>query len=58
MDDAIAVLTESKLLHQLVNNLQKKEFVLTDDGTLNNYFGVDVKYKENGSFELVQPFLI
>ena len=58
VDDVIAVSRESKVLDQVVSNLQKKEFVLTDDGTLNKYLGVDVKYKKNGSFELIQPFLI
>ena len=58
VDDVIAVSRESKVLDKLVSNLQKKEFVLTKDGTLNKYLGVNVKYKKNGSFELIQPFLI
>ena len=53
MDDVIAVSRKSKVLDQLVKNLQKKDFVLTGDGILNKYQGFNVKYKENGSFELV-----
>ena len=46
------------MLEQLFKNLQKKDFVLSDDGTLIKYLGIDIKYKMNGLFELVQPFLI
>ena len=57
VDDMIALSKEKSVLAKLVCNLQKKNYILTDDGSLTKYLGVDVKYK-NDSMELVQPFLI
>lgn len=44
----------------LIRRLQEGEekFVFTDDGNLEQYLGVDVKRKKNGSIELTQPHLI
>ena len=58
VDDMIALAKNKSVLENLVANLKQKDFILTDEGTLTKYLGVDVKYKSDGSFELKQPFLI
>ena len=58
VDDMIALSKDKQALEKLVINLRKKSFILTDEGSLDKYLGVDVKRKKNGELELVQPFLI
>ena len=58
VDDMIAISKKADILDKLVTNLKNKNYILTDEGSLSKYLGVDVKYKENGSFELKLPFLI
>ena len=58
VDDMIALSKDKEVLNKLVANLKEKEFILTDEGSLEKYLGVDVKKKKDGSLELVQPFLI
>jgi len=58
VDDMIAISRENSVLEKIVVNLQNKNYILTDEGSLTKYLGVDVKYREQGGFELVQPFLI
>ena len=58
VDDMIAISRNKDVLEKLVANLKNKNYILTDEGSLTKYLGVDVKYKENNCFEIVQPFLI
>jgi len=58
VDDMIALLKDKKTLEKLVASLKEKDFILTDEGSLDKYLGVDVKKKKDGGLELVQPFLI
>ena len=58
VDDMIALAKNKNVLNKLVDNLKKKQFILTDEGTLTRYLGVDVQHRNDGSFELKQPFLI
>ena len=58
VDDMIALSKDKEVLNKLVSNLKEKGFILTDEGSLEKYLGVDVKRKKDGSLELVQPFLI
>jgi len=56
--DMIALARSREVLDTLVVNLQKRNYILKDEGSLDKYLGVDVKYKDKGRIELVQPFLI
>ena len=38
--------------------MKKRNYILTDDGALTKYLGVDIRYDKKGGFELVQLFLI
>ena len=58
VDDMIALVKNKRVLEDLVSNLKQKDFILTDEGTLTKYLGVDVQHKPDGTFELKQPFLI
>ena len=58
VDDMIAMAKNKEVLETLLKNLKRKNFILTDEGSLSRYLGVDVKYKNNGAFELIQPLLI
>ena len=58
VDDMIALSKNNDVLENLVVNLRNKNYILTDEGSLSKYLGVDVKYKRQGYIELVQPFLI
>ena len=58
VDDMIALSKDKQVLEDLVKSLKNKNFILTDEGSLDKYLGVDVKRKKDGSLELVQPFLI
>ena len=58
VDDMIALSKDKQFLEDLVKSLKNKNFILTDEGSLDKYLGVDVKTKKDGSLELAQPFLI
>ena len=58
VDDMIALAEDEQVLSKLVTNLKKRDYILTDEGSLTEYLGVDVKARPNGGFELTQTFLI
>ena len=58
VDDMIAISRSNTVLENIVVNLTKKNYILTDEGSLTKYLGVDVQYRSDGGFELTQPFLI
>ena len=58
VDDMIALARNEEVLEKLVNNLKNRNYILTNKGSLPKYLGVDVREKQNGYFELIQPFLI
>ena len=58
VDDMIALSRNKNVLEQLVHNLKKREYILTDEGPITKYLGVDVNKQADSSFELTQPFLI
>ena len=47
VDDMIALSKDEQILNKLVANLKSKNFILTDEGSLGKYLGVDVKRKKN-----------
>ena len=60
MDDVI-ILSKSKVtLDIIVKSLfdGKENFDLTDEGTLDQHLGIEIRDKSKGSYEMVQPFLI
>ena len=57
-DDMITLSKDNQVLEDIVHNLKKKEYILTNEGAISKYLGVNVKKHCDGSFELVQPFQI
>ena len=43
-----------------VNSMKNgsENFILTDEGNIDKFLGIDIKNYEDGRFELTQPFLI
>lgn len=45
-----------ELIESLMNGPEK--FILTDEGSIDKFLGIDIKHLEGTRFELTQPFLI
>ena len=60
VDDCILVSTSKKAIDDLVESLKNGEekFILTDEGDIDKFLGIEIKHFEDGSFELSQPHLI
>ena len=56
--DMIATSKGGKVLNDLVQNSKAKKYILTDEGPLIKYLGVDAKEIEGGGCEPKQSFLI
>ena len=54
----LALSKDKSVLEDIVKNLKSKNIILTDEGSLDKYFGVDVKRKKEGGLKLAQLFLI
>ena len=54
----IALSRDEKILNNLVINLTRRNYRLTDEGSLYKYQDVNVMCKAKGYIELIQPFLI
>ena len=54
----IEISKDKEALEKLDHNLNKKNYILTSEGSLSKYLGIDVKYDKKGGFELTQLFLI
>ena len=60
VDDCIIVGNSMKEIDFFVNSMQNgsENFILTDEGNIDKFLGIDIKNYEDGRFELTQPFLI
>ena len=49
-----------KDINDFVYSMQhgKEKFVLTDEGDIDKFLGIEITHRENGEFEMSQPFLI
>ena len=59
VDDCILVSTSQKAIDDLVESLQNGEekFLLTDEGDIDKFLGIELKHNKDGSFEMTQPHL-
>jgi hypothetical protein len=59
VDDCILVSTSQKPIDDFIESLEKGEerFLLTDEGDIDKFLGIEIKHFENGSFEISQPHL-
>ena len=43
-------------VHSMIHGPEK--FILTDEGSIDKFLGIEITQRENGEFEMAQPFLI
>ena len=60
VDDCIIVGKSMQAINALVHSLQncEEDFVLTDEGSIDKFLGVEISNRPNGEFEMSQPHLI
>lgn len=60
VDDCILVSTSEKAINDLVEDLKNgdEKFLLTDEGDIDKFLGIEIQHNDDGSFELSQPHLI
>ncbi len=60
VDDCIIVNNSMKDINTFVKSMKDspKRYILTDEGYINNFFGIEIKEITKNKFELSQPFLI
>ena len=60
VDDCIVISKDKKVIDRFVKLMKngKEGFVLTDDGDLTRFLGVEIEYKTDGSIHMTQPHLI
>jgi hypothetical protein len=60
VDDCIIVSNSMKDINTLVESMKEcpKGYVLTDEGEINKFLGIEIKEITKNKFELLQPFLI
>jgi hypothetical protein len=59
VDDCILVSTSQKSIDDLIESLEKgkEKFLLTDEGDIDKFLGIELKHNKDGSFEMTQPHL-
>jgi len=57
VDDCLLFSKEASVLDALIDSL-KNEFILTVEGDIGAFLGIDIKHHSDGRLELVQPGLI
>ena len=60
VDDMIVVSKREKDINKLIRSLREEDerFILTSEGDIKNYLGVEIVKNKDGSFEFKQPHLI
>ena len=60
VDDCIIISKDTKVIDRFVSSMMNGQegFVLTDDGDLARFLGVEIEYKDDGSIHMTQPYLI
>ena len=58
MDEALCLSPKSAEVDKFIQYLRDKNYKVTDEGDINDYLGVKVTKRADGSFDLTQPHLI
>ncbi len=60
VNDCIIIGTSMKSIDTFIRSMQhrKENFILTDEGDVNKFLGIEIVQHDPNTFELVQPFLI
>ena len=59
VDDCIIVGNSMKEINYFINSMKNgsENFILTDEGDIDKFLGIEIKHLDKGSFEISQPFL-
>jgi hypothetical protein len=60
VNDCIIIGTPMKSIDAFIHSMQhgKEKFILTDEGDVNKFIGIEIVQHDPNTFKLVQPFLI
>ena len=60
VDDCIIIGKDMKEIDSFVKSMQNgpENFILTDEGDIDKFLGIEIKQLDNNRFEMAQPFLI
>ena len=64
VDDCILISTSKQAIDTLIESLEKgtkekpEKFILTDEGDIDKFLGIEIEHHDDGSFEISQPHLI
>ena len=58
VDDCVIISKSKQQADDIFNELQKRKFKLTDEGTMEEYLGIHIDHNDDGSFRMSQSFLI
>jgi hypothetical protein len=60
VDDCIIIGDKMKEIDEFVKSMQNgpENFILTDEGDIDKFLGIEIEYLDSNRFELKQPFLI
>ena len=58
VDDCILISHSKAEADKIYAELERRKFKLTDEGTLEEYLGLQIKHYDDGSFRVSQPMLI
>jgi hypothetical protein len=60
VDDCIIVGNDMKEIDEFVKSMQEgpENFILTDEGDIDKFLGIEIKHLDDKRFEMSQPFLI
>ena len=60
VDDCIIVGNSMREINLFVESMAKgpEKFILTDEGDIDKFLGIEIRHVDDNKFELCQPFLI
>ena len=58
VDDCVIISRTKKQTEAIYKQLEDRKFKVTDEGTMEEYLGIQIDSKKDGTFRMSQPFLI
>ena len=58
VDDCVIISKTKQDADKVFEELEKRKFKLTDEGTMEEYLGIQIDHNNDGSYRMSQPFLV
>ena len=58
VDDCVIISKTKQEADKVFSELEKRKFKLTDEGTMEEYLGIQIDHNSDGSYRISQPFLV